>query len=66
MSLGDTPSAEDNIAQPQKEAAGFSLDSVLNGDHDNLGLPNVQDASEDEDAHTGHIVDGFCVECEGT
>jgi len=51
----------------QKEAPGFSLDNILNGDHENLEHPTAKDAPEggwDEESRNASAAPGFCIECE--
>lgn len=70
-------SAEQHIGQKKStdlSPAGFSLENILNDDHENIEVPGLKDRTDhrnnsegwdEEDGHDGPVASGFCVECEG-
>ncbi|CCM00435.1 uncharacterized protein FIBRA_02467 [Fibroporia radiculosa] len=56
-----------NGANPSHGTSGFSLNGILNGDHDDLDDTTTKDALEgscDEESHGSIAAQGFCIECE--
>lgn len=54
----------ETLSTPDKQQPGFSLDSILNGEHDNLPEdPSAQASDEETPEKTAS--QGYCVECEG-
>ncbi|EMD40428.1 hypothetical protein CERSUDRAFT_111030 [Gelatoporia subvermispora B] len=64
MSPGSSPSRQDEPVQAK--SAGFSLETILGDDHEQIEHPSAKDAPEgwDEEEHQMHVAQGFCVECE--
>ncbi|PCH40894.1 hypothetical protein WOLCODRAFT_131588 [Wolfiporia cocos MD-104 SS10] len=65
MSSESTPT-EETTEGKQNSTPGFSLETILSGEHD-LEHPTAKDTPEsgwDEESHDTAVAQGFCVECE--
>jgi len=67
MTTGTDPGPTPNEDAAKTATAGFSLNTILNGDNEDLVHPTAKEISDEEWVEVGRdnsVAQGYCVECE--